>query len=229
MAPENSSSTKISNCEQLGFDARNNFYFSSQSYWEMELLRAYQLRKKLGLVQTVPESEYFDSCDVQQQILAMYKEVLCAAQREKPMNMIAQSRVQSPSNRNRVGSPRHSLRITQQADHSTDELRQIIEALELRIDDLEARNDGLSQSTTSHNATLAFLQNELGRVTAERDHLSTQVASLRSVVSSESSAGRVLERVSHNENSGLEFKLEIYKQQVLMLNQELDKLRSNKS
>jgi len=102
--------------------------------------------------------------------------------------------------------------------------REIIYGLEDRLSALESRNNQLEDEHESHSKELQDVRHRLSSITEERDRLSEQVLRLKSIVASEGSAGKVLARTSISAPSS-DLKLEIYKQQILILNEELDKLR----
>ena len=135
------------------------------------------------------------------------------------------SRQSSPVNKQRLGSPVSSFRLEPSVQVAAPADSRAIALLESRVASVDSRNSALQVELDATKAELDLLRRKLADTTEDRDQLAQQVSKLRSVVSSESSAGKVLERVSTSETSSLELKLGIYKQQILLLNEELDKLR----
>ena len=106
----------------------------------------------------------------------------------------------------------------------------MISGLTERIEQLEERNQSLTESLNTANIDLDQLRKRATDLQSERVQFASQVSSLKSVVSSEGSAGKVLERISGSSPSSSsgrssDLKLEIYKQQIVYLTSELDKLR----
>jgi len=186
----------------------------------MDLLRNYQVRKQLGLTEDEPGDINLDE---------ILSEKLNEALRSAFPQVAVSSILNRPSARTSMirwadgNSPRNKFRTNLFTDDSMVELRSIIDGLESRVDTLESMNQQMSQTCGSQQSELERLRLENVAIKKERDQLSSQIAGLKSVVSSESSAGKVLERVSHTDQ--LEFKLEIYRQQIAMLNEELEKLK----
>ena len=193
--------------------------FRVEKIRKMDLLRNYQLRKQLGLIDDQP-------CDVN--LTEIIEERLVESLRIAFPHVIVSSILTPPVHtggirRHEPGSPRPKSRNQSVPSESDVELRSIIDALESRVDTLEGRNQHISQICEEQRAELERLRVENVAVNRERDRLESQIAGLRNMVSSESSAEKVLERVNHNDQ--LEFKLEIYRQQIAMLNEELNKLK----
>lgn len=194
--------------------------FRVEKIRKMDLLRNYQLRKQLGLIDD-------QSCDVN--LSEIIEERLVESLRNAFPPVIVSSILNTPPvhtggiRRHEPGSPRPKSRNHSFISESEVELRSIIDALESRVDMLESRNQHISQICEEQRAELERLRVENVAVNRERDRLESQIAGLRNMVSSESSAEKVLERVNHNNQ--LEFKLEIYRQQIAMLNEELNKLK----
>jgi chaperonin cofactor prefoldin len=190
----------------------------------MELLRNYQVRKQLQLVQGAQDDDYDPdklSARIEQAYMSVFgNQVAANYQNSRPV---------SPTHRQKAGSPQTSFRLSQADEDSQRDFKVMMEGLEARIDSLEERNARLALDAEDKSKELHDIQKKLTDMTHDRDQFAAQVSMLKTVVSSESSAGKVLERVSAREStSNLEFKLEIYKQQIVMLNNELEKLRSHR-
>lgn len=189
----------------------------------MELLRNYQVRKQLGLIEGRQPETGFDEANIQRRIQAAYQQVFSKTQNQSITQL--GSRAQSPSIKNSTGSPSLSFHIGNVSSDSS-EMRQIIVALESRVDELEQRNIRLSSEERVREEEIIDLRRQIDLLRTENSRLSGQVSSLQLVVSSESSAEKVLERVNnHSEACNLEFKLEIYKQQIAILNREVAELK----
>jgi hypothetical protein len=189
----------------------------------MELLQNYRARKQLDILQEPREADAIEDM-IDERISqalrdAFWMEPLfprSTAQRSARSSLIKSSEPVSPRQR----SQSQSL-----SNQSVKELLSIVDGLESRVDYLEDRNQQMSQSLEEAQSELISIRELNACLKSENDHLSSQVRSLKAVVSSESSAGKVLERVSHTDQ--LEFKLEIYRQQISVLNEEINKLRNN--
>lgn len=189
----------------------------------MELLRNYQIRKQLGLIEASLPETGFDEASIERRIQAAYQQVFSKTQNSSTTQVV--SRAQSPSIKNSKRSPSASFHIGNESTDSS-EMRQIIVALESRVDELEQRNMRLSSEERVREEEVIDLRRQIDHLRTENRRLSGQVTSLQLVVSSESSAEKVLERVNnHSEASNLEFKLEIYKQQIAILNREVAELK----
>lgn len=190
----------------------------------MELLRNYQVRKQLQLVQGAQDDEY-DRDKISARIEQAYMSIFGNQVAAKYHN----SRPVSPTHRQKAGSPQTRFRVSQADDDSGRDFKVMQEGFEERIDSLEERNARLAIDSEDKSKELHDIRKKLTDMTHDRDQFAAQVSMLKSVVSSERSAAKVLERVSAKEStSNLEFKLEIYKQQILMLNNEVEKLRSHR-
>lgn len=187
----------------------------------MELLQNYRARKQLGLTDGNNGNELLDE---------MIRERLGEGFRNFMIVTPVKTSSNSRSNRasmvksSEPNSPKQRIRFQSHHDESQNDLLSMIEGLEARIDFLETRNLDISESLGEAEGELLSLRKENADLKTERDHLSGQVQSLKAVVSSESSAEKVLERVSHTDQ--LDFKLEIYRQQIAVLNDELKKLKN---
>jgi chromosome segregation ATPase len=189
----------------------------------MELLRNYQIRKQLGLIEASLPETGFDEASIQRRIHAAYQQVFSKTQNSSTTQVV--SRAQSPSIKNSKGSPSASFHIGNVSTDSS-EMRQIIVALESRVDELEQRNMRLSSEVRVREEEVIDLRRQIDQLRTENKRLLEQVKSLQLVVSSESCAEKVLERVNnHSEASKLEVKLEIYKQQIAILNREVAELK----
>jgi archaellum component FlaC len=129
-----------------------------------------------------------------------------------------------------MASPNQSiLRSTTKDAYHTNvmvgELREIISGLEERVFELEVRNENLSNERESYFREAQDLRRKLSSISEERDKLADQVMKLKGVLASEACATRTLERASVPTASS-ELKLEIYRQQIVMLNAELAKLKN---
>lgn len=193
----------------------------------MEYLRNYQLRKELGLLSREDpldvDVEHLYATKVIDSLRGLFlpKQVSSSAIRKEP------SRSFTPFQGNSSLSPRTRSRFHSSNEETHHEMKLIIEALESRIDELESRNSEMSERLNSSYVEISTLRKQVSDLIGERDILSSQLSSLKSVVTTESSAGKVLERVSHSDQ--LEFKLEIYKQQIAMLTEELNQLKTRNS
>jgi hypothetical protein len=194
----------------------------------MEYLRNYQLRKELGLLG--------DEVPLEITIERLYVSKVSDSLRAAFFPSLATttsatirkeaSRSFTPFLGNSGMSPRSRSRLHSQLEESSSEMKQIIEALETRVDSLELRNSALSERLNLSDAENSTLREQISDLIGEREILYSQVKSLKSVMTTESSAEKVLERVSHSDQ--LEFKLEIYKQQIAMLTEELNQLKTSK-
>ena len=183
----------------------------------MELLRNYQLRKQLGLLNQSQSSQV----TLESRFGERFRDAIRTAFMES-VDSKEHSRLHTPGPPSAAVSPRARSRIFVNMEQSRDH-KLIIEGLEERVDFLEARNMELSSRLAERDSEMASLKKQVCDLTNERDLLSSQIRSLKSVVTTESSAGKVLERVSHSDQ--LEFKLEIYRQQIAMMSEEIEKLK----
>jgi chromosome segregation ATPase len=183
----------------------------------MELLRNYQLRKQLGLLGNTAGTEI----NIESRYGDRFKDAIRSEFQDwdQPLE---RSRLHTPGPPSAAVSPRARSRTFVNLEQSRDQ-KLIIEGLEERVDSLEARNMELSCRLMERDSEMASLKKQVCDLTNERDLLSSQIRSLKSVVTNESSAGKVLERVSHSDQ--LEFKLEIYRQQIAMMSEEIEKLK----
>jgi chromosome segregation ATPase len=166
----------------------------------------------------------FDERIVQERISAAYRELFGQIQTETHRD--ESSRTLSPRRRPHRGSASARVRETSEALFETTEQRTNLDAQQSRIEELEERNRMLSSEKKGFEEDMLNLRKQLSGLEASNRKLLEKIDSLQSVVSTESKAEKVLERVSKAETSQVEFKLEIYRQQILMLNRELAELKS---
>jgi len=190
----------------------------------MDLLRNYQVRKQLGLIDGVCTKNEFDERIVQERISAAYRELFGQIQTETHRD--ESSRTLSPRRTPHRGSASASVRESSEALFETTEQRTNLDSQQTRIEELEERNRMLSSEKKGFEEDMLNLRKQLSGLEASNRKLLEKIDSLQSVVSTESKAEKVLERVSKAETSQVEFKLEIYRQQILMLNRELAELKS---
>ena len=188
----------------------------------MELLQNYRVRKQLGLCEKPPHNEALEDM-INERLHESLREVFWL-EPLFPQSGVQRSARSSMLKPSEPRSPRHRLRSQSFSNQSVRELMSMIEGLEARVDFLETRNQEISQSFEESQSELNSLRDMNAKIKAENEHFLSQVSSLKAVISSESSAGKVLERVRHTDH--LEFKLEIYKQQISVLNDEISKLRN---
>jgi hypothetical protein len=192
--------------------------------WMAGLLQNYRLRKELGLLDDGRIEESL--CDlIDDRILNDMRSMFgtfCAPTSPTRRSYRRTFSIKSSE----PSSPRPRSRSHLAPGRDDEQLRSIIDALEERIEYLEARNATLSRAYEESVSELEALRHSSTEIQSERDQLVKKLADLQAVVSSETRPEKVLERV--NDPNQLEFKLEIYKQQILMLNEELDKLKHQK-
>ena len=146
------------------------------------------------------------------------------------------SRPSSPSRR-KMTEATPSRIIVGSNDGMTDsgsqiqELKEIISGLEDRVNDLEDRNAALREKYDVSSKEYHELKLKFDSVSEERNRLADQLSRMKDMVASESSASRILQRVSDVSPSAQshDLKLEIYRQQIVMLTEELSKLKSRTS
>lgn len=139
------------------------------------------------------------------------------------------SRIVSPSNRGKQGSPNASFRLEASQNQFMNDMQPFIQGLEARIEDLEQRYADISNQFQVNLSDLELTRKKLNDVTVERDHLSQQLVNLKAIISSESDPVIILEKANSSDaDSHLGFKLEIYKQQISFLHQEIEKLKNRR-
>lgn len=184
----------------------------------MEILRDYQTRKQLGLVDEKGSLLAFDPANLRNRILVAFNRAF--AKVDNSLGMQADSNVRSPSTRKSRGSP------SIDESSNVEGLIRKVSDLEACVRELEEEKGMLSVRYEEGEMDHDQVRKQLAEARAENSKLKDQVRSLQSVISSENRAEKVLERANHAESSNLEFKIEIYRQQILMLNRELDELKS---
>ena len=198
----------------------------------MELLRNYQVAKELGLIDGPPGKYEYDQEKLRNRIMDAYR----ARFNIEPSRTDETSRPSSPSRRKTTGLT-SSRTVTATAtdipatSEQLQEFREIISGLEDRVNDLEDRNAALREKYDLSSKEHHELQLKYNSLLEERNRLGDQLARMKEMVASESSATRILQRVSDVSPSAQshDLKLEIYKQQIVMLTEELSKLKSRTS
>jgi hypothetical protein len=194
----------------------------------MEILRKYQVARELGFIDGVPEKYEYDNAKLRSRILEAYKARFCPAVDQTDSS----SRPSSPSRRKpNSATPSRTVTLVGKetpSDSLVQELREIIAGLEDRVSDLEDRNASLREKCDISSRDCHEMNQRYTTMLEERDRLAEQVLRMKEMVASENSAGRILQRVSDPAQSS-DLKLEIYKQQIMMLNAELAKLKSSTS
>ena len=197
----------------------------------MELLRNYQVARELGLIDSAQGSYEYDKRKLQARIMDAYKARFSPAVEQKS----GCSRPSSPSRRkpnsNTPSRTVTSVEDVTPSDSQVQELREIIAGLEDRVKDLEDRNASLREKCDISSRECHEIKQKYSVVLEERSRLAEQLSRMKDMIASESSASRILQRVSDGSNpvQSSDLKLEIYKQQILMLNAELSKLKSSTS
>ncbi len=197
----------------------------------MELLRNYQVAKELGLIDGEPGKLEYDQAKLQQRIMDAYRA------RFNPISTKVDdsSRPSSPSRRKMTGAtPSRTMTGTGEgssSSHDSQELREIIAGLEDRVNDLEDRNAVLREKYDLSSKEYHELKLKFDWLFEERNRLSDQLVRMKDMVASESSASRILQRISDVSPSAQshDLKLEIYKQQIVMLTEELSQLKNRTS
>lgn len=194
----------------------------------MDLLRNYQVAKELGIIDGDREPREYDTELLRKRILDAYKA------RFNPTSLQADqvSSPSSPSRRKTTSSPPSrtatGIRDTANSSEFALELKAIISGLEDRVSDLEDRNESLREKCDQSSKEFHELKQRYTSVVEERDRLKDQMVRMKNMVASESTAGRILQRVSDTSNGSAqssERKLEIYRQQIVLLTEELTKLK----
>ena len=186
----------------------------------MDLLRNYQLQKELSHA-----TLSYDQEALHQRILHAYK-LQFPPVPDTPLQYSA-SAVNSPRAKQRTPAASLVIVPAQLSETSSEfgaQLPDSVRLLEARILRLEEEIESMRKESAQAVDDLVKVKTKLSDVSLERDQLLSNVKSLKSVISSETTPTRVLERLN-GDGANTELKLEIYRKQIASLTAELARLK----